>query len=78
MALFMKQNDDRSELQRRLSAELQEKQKKKLELENQPLPDGVKDTNYMRDFSGSSRYLWVWISLALIGVAAVVIMMLQE
>ena len=35
MALFLRQDDDRSELQQRLSAELQEKARKKAEIENQ-------------------------------------------
>ena len=77
MALFLRQDDDRSELQQRLSAELQEKARKKAEIENQPRPDGVEDSNYMKDFAGPSRYLWVWVTLAVIGAAIIVILTLQ-
>lgn len=73
MALFMRQDDNRSELQQRLQAELQEKNKKKHELENQPRPDGVKDANYMRDFSGPSKYLWVWLVLTVAIIAAIIL-----
>lgn len=73
MALFMRQDDNRSELQQRLQSELQEKNKKKLELENQPRPDGVTDQNYMRDFSGPSKHLWVWLVLGGAVIAGVIV-----
>ena len=77
MGLFMNQEDDRSELQQRISAGLQEKARVRAELENKPLPDGIKDSQYIKDFTGTSRYLWFWIALALIIVVGVVIFMVS-
>ena len=71
MGLYIRQDDKRSELQERLAAELQEKAKKRAELENQPRPDGVKDSTYMRDFTGSSRLLWVWLVIAVIVIVMI-------
>lgn len=71
MGLYIRQDDKRSELQERLAAELQEKARKKAELENQPRPDGVKDSTYMRDFTGSSKLLWVWIVIAIATVGVI-------
>lgn len=77
MALYIRQDDKRSELQQRLAAELKEKAKKKAELENQPArPDGVKDSTYMKDFTGSSRLLWLWVLVAVVvlgGIFAVIL-----
>jgi hypothetical protein len=70
MGLFLRQDDNRSELQRRLAAELTEKARKRAELENQPLPDGVEDSTFIQNTTGTSRHAWVWV--ALIVVAAIV------
>ncbi|MEO7904983.1 MAG: hypothetical protein ABIR91_04275 [Candidatus Saccharimonadales bacterium] len=73
MALFLRQDDNRSEMQKRLAAELQDKAKKKHELENQPeRPDGVKDARYMDDFAEPSRYLWVWLVLAVATIGTII------
>jgi hypothetical protein len=77
MGLFIRQDDNRSELQRRLAAELNEKARKRAELENQPLPDGVNDSAYVKDTQATSRFAWVWILLILVGVVAAIIFMLQ-
>lgn len=59
-------------MQERLAEELKEKARKRAELENQPeRPDGVKDSTYMRDFTGSSRLLWLWIVVALVVLGAI-------
>lgn len=66
MALYVRQSDDRSELQKRLATELQEKAKKKaLEAER---PDGVSDSNYLEQTKQTTSLAWVWV---LIGIAAV-------
>lgn len=62
MALFVKQNTDRSELQKRLETELQEKLKKRAELDNK-LPDGVDDSAYMEGKAKTTSYAWVWFVL---------------
>lgn len=62
MALFLKTESDRSELQKRLQTELQEKLKKKAELENKK-PDGVEDSAYMENKTGTSKMMGFWILL---------------
>lgn len=75
MGLFIRQDDNRSELQRRVAAELSEKARKRAELENQPQPDGVNDSAYVKDTQGTSKYAWIWILLIFVGVVAIVISM---
>lgn len=72
MALFIGQSEDRSELQQRLNAELQDRAKKKTELENKPLPDGVNDSNYLRETTITSSFAWVWVVLSIISCVAIV------
>ena len=62
----MKQNETRSELQKRVAAELQDKAKKKaLEAER---PDGVTDSAYLKDTKDTTSLAWAWV---LIGIAII-------
>jgi hypothetical protein len=68
MALFIKQNDNRSQLQERLAAELQERAKQNAAKND--LPDGVTDSQYLKDTKETTSLIWLWllIALALIGL----------
>lgn len=72
MAMFLRQNDTRTDLQQRLAAELREKSKQAADLEAKPRPDGVKDSNYMRDYEKSSRWLWAWLVIGAAFIAGIV------
>lgn len=76
MGLFIRQDDTRSELQRRLAAELTEKARKRAEIENTP-PDGVKDSAYVKDTQGTSKYAWVWILIIVAGVIVTIVSMFR-
>ncbi len=69
MALFMTNPGKKSELQKRLVAELREKAAKTAQIENDP-PDGVEDSNYVKNYKQTTSLAWVW---ALILAAFVVI-----
>lgn len=66
MALFVRQDDNRSELQERLAAELQDRARKKAEAAD--LPDGVTDSQYIKGTKEGSRLLWLWILVAIFAV----------
>lgn len=76
MGLFIRQDDNRSELQRRVAAELSEKARKRAELENMPQPDGVEDSAYIKDTQKTSPHAWLWIWLILVAIVIVVISMM--
>lgn len=59
MALFIRQDDERSKLQERIAAELREKAKAKGQTDP-TLPDGVEDTNYLKDTKQTTGLAWVW------------------
>lgn len=76
MALFIRQNDNRSQLQERLAAELQEKAKQKAA--HTDLPDGVTDSEYMKDTKQTTNLTWLWIIIAIIAVGVVVLLAAQS
>lgn len=66
MALFVNQQNERTELQKRIAAELAEKAKKKSLESDNPLPDGVKDSAYLDNTNKTTRLAWVWMLIILI------------
>lgn len=70
MALFIRQNDNRSQLQERLAAELQERAKKNAQKND--LPDGVTDSQFIKGTKQTTSLAWVWTILAILLVAVVV------
>jgi type VI protein secretion system component VasF len=70
MALFVRQDENRSELQQRLATELQDRAKKKAEEAERP--DGVTDSQYLKGTKEGSSLLWVWLVIgALVVVVAI-------
>lgn len=76
MALFVNQNDKRSELQERVAAELRAKAAERAKIENDT-PDGVTDQNYMKDMKTTTSLAWVWIAIVLFIVIASVYFIVQ-
>ncbi|MFZ3009819.1 MAG: hypothetical protein WA030_02245 [Candidatus Microsaccharimonas sp.] len=70
MALFVRQDENRTELQTRIAAELQEKARKKAE--EAELPDGVTDSEYIKNTKQTSKLAWVWLVVFVI-VAGLII-----
>jgi Flp pilus assembly protein TadB len=71
MALFMNQQNERTELQKRIAAELAEKAKKKSLDADRDRPDGVTDSAYLEKTKTTTSLAWAWILIivAAIGVA---------
>jgi len=75
MALFVRQDENRSELQQRLATELQDRARKKAE--EAELPDGVTDSQYIKGTKESSSLLWAWLVIGVLVVAAVIILIVK-
>jgi hypothetical protein len=69
MGLFIQKNDERSELQQRLAAELQAKALAKSKLENERV-DGVKDSAYLQGTKQTTSLAWLWLLIVVIALAA--------
>lgn len=76
MALFVNQNSNRTKLQEQLAAELQEKARKKAELET-TRPDGIEDSAYVKGTKKTTSLAWVWVLLLLLSISAIVFLMIK-
>ncbi|MDR0955562.1 MAG: hypothetical protein LBM73_00370 [Candidatus Nomurabacteria bacterium] len=81
MGLFVTDDNDRSELQRKLTAELREKAERAnggladyIEPDQVDLPDGVEDSRYAEEFQSKpvSGTTWAWIGMG-VGALAIII-----
>lgn len=66
MALFIRQNEDRSKLQERLSSELQERHKQRQLKENKP--ETVEDSQYLKEMEDGSSISFVWVILIIVAI----------
>jgi hypothetical protein len=73
MALFVRQSEERSKLQERLAAELQEKAKARAKENTQP--DGVTDSIYLKNTKSTTNLAGVWITIVVLAIAAFVVVM---
>jgi hypothetical protein len=81
MSLFINNTEDRSELQKRIAAELAEKAKRRtkdVDLEPQDI-DGVEDSEYIKGYQKSKllsldRTWWVLIIVAIVAVVAILVL----
>jgi hypothetical protein len=71
MALFIQNDDDRTELQKRIAAEIQQRNETKPKLED--LPDGVNDSQYLKGTKKTTKLAWIWIVVILIIIGVVII-----
>jgi len=70
MALFIKQNDERSELQKQLAAELQRRVKETSRLADRP--DGVDDSQYIKGTKATTSLAWVWAIIIVIAAGVII------
>ena len=68
MALFMNQQNDRTELQKRIAAELAEKAKKKSIEADPSRPDGVSDSAYIEHTNTTTSLAWVWVLITIVAI----------
>lgn len=59
MALFVRQNDERTKYQQQIAAELQEKLRKRSEEAERP--DGVTDSAFIKNTKAANSLGWIWI-----------------
>ena len=71
MALFIRQDDERSELQKQVAAELQRKARDN-SLKAAERPDGVDDSQYIKSLKKTSSLAWVWITIFVIFIGIII------
>jgi len=63
MSLYLKQNETRSQLQEKLAKELQDRAKEKAKTFDQP--DGVTDSQYLKDTKQTTSLAWAWVAIVI-------------
>jgi F0F1-type ATP synthase assembly protein I len=76
MALFVRQDENRSELQQRLATELQDRARKKAE--EADLPDGVTDSQYIKGTKVGSSLLGVWLVIGVLVFAVAIFLIVKS
>jgi hypothetical protein len=70
MALFISQDDERSELQKQIATELQRKARdNSLKVDR---PDGVDDSQYVKGTKKTTKLAWVWILFFVIIIGIII------
>jgi type VI protein secretion system component VasF len=72
MGLFIQQ-DERTELQKKLAAELQDRARERSKLAN--MPDGVDDSQYIKGTKKTTTLSWAWMAIVIAVVIIVVWLM---
>ena len=75
MALFVRQDENRTELQKRVASELQDRARKKAE--EAELPDGVDDSQFIKGTKETSSLLGVWLVVAALAIGAVIFLVIN-
>lgn len=73
MGLFIKQDEDRSKLQQRIAAELQQKAVSRAKSEDRP--DLVDDSQYIKGTKTTTSLAGVWITIILVAVGIAIWLM---
>lgn len=74
MALFVRQDEQRTELQKRLAMELQARSKERSKMADRP--DGVEDSQYIQGTKTTTSLAWVWVIIIIVGVVIAIWLML--
>jgi len=76
MGLFVNQQDQRSELQERIAAELREKVKAS-SLQEKATMDGVDDIRYLEGTKQTTTLAWAWILIDIMAGVVIVMFLMQ-
>lgn len=80
MGLFIRQDDNRTELQQRLAAQLRERAKTNVAGDSpvKPTPhDDINDSNYLKDTKTTTSLAWVWAIVVVLVIAVIVWVLLK-
>lgn len=71
MGIIVNQEDNRTELQKRIATELADKDKKRKARQDE-LPDGVEDSAYIEGTKQTTSLAWAWVLIVLAAVAVLI------
>ena len=78
MAVILNKEDDKNaDLTRRISADLREKMEESARIGNAD-PDLADDSEYVKDFSKTGRFAWIWLVIAVVAIVIIVAISLNK
>lgn len=75
MGLFLNQQDNRSELQEKIAADLREKAKR-TELQNDTTIDGSKDIKYLEGTKQTTSLAWAWLLIFFMAIGVIILLLI--
>ena len=75
MSIILNNQEQQSDLQKRITAELREKQLKKSLVDSDAIPPSDQDPEdsvYMKDMKKTTSLAWVWVVILIAALAAIV------
>ncbi len=68
-----KENTKKSDLTRRIDADLKAKQAATTKIDGDADPDFAEDTEYVKNMKKTSKFGWVWIVLIVLAILSIII-----
>lgn len=75
MGLFIRQDEERTELQQRIASELQERAKARAESDNQF--DDIEKSQYLQGTKRTTSLAWVWAIIVALTVGVLIYVIIQ-
>ena len=75
MGLFLNQQDNRSELQEKIAADLIEKAKR-TGLQDDTLVDGSKDIKYLEGTKQTTSLAWAWLLIFIMAIGVIILLLI--
>lgn len=72
MSLFINQENTRTKLQQKIAADLAEKAKQKAAGDTTDQPDGVEDSEYLKNTKRTTSLAWAWVLIGIVIAALLV------
>lgn len=67
-----KENTNKSELSRRIDADLRARQMATADIEGNPDPDLAEDSEYVKNMKKTGRFSWVWLVLIVLAIISII------
>lgn len=75
MGLFIRQDEERTELQQRIATELQERAKARAEADNQF--DDIEKSQYLQGTKRTTSLAWLWAIIAVLAVGVLIYVIIR-
>ena len=73
MGIILSKEDEKDAISKRINADLREKAAKAQEIDEKDV-DFAEDSDYVENYKKTGRYAWIWIIVAVLMVAGLVVL----